>query len=364
MHVVPSHYTVVDYCKAMIREDIIVNRTYQRSRKVWPEAARSFLIETVLLNYRMPKFYLYEKVDLRTRKAHREIVDGQQRSQAILDFYNGNLRLSRSSDIPEFAGKVYSELDDEDKHCFLAYDISADVFVSATDEDIRETFRRINSYMAPLNAEEKRHCMYQGELKWFAYRLSKSYARNLADIGVFRESQLARMADVKLYSEIIHAIRNGITLTVARDLNRLYSDLDRNFPEAEQNEIEQNFRKTMNFLLRLEEIHEGPLMKPYNFYSLFLAAWHVRNPIHVIEETRVKKGTDFMSIYKPPMPYSFNQNTVVSNLIDLAEAFEEGEDHTGGFKEFVKATLSKTNSRENRATRFKWFCRALQPGRL
>jgi len=108
-----TNYTIADYCAAMLRKEIIVNRDYQRSDKVWPPAARSFLIETILLNYSMPKLSLYQVTDVRSRKTYKEIVDGQQRSITILDFYNDKLRLSKLSGIPEAAGKLYSQLDSD-----------------------------------------------------------------------------------------------------------------------------------------------------------------------------------------------------------------------------------------------------------
>jgi hypothetical protein len=50
MQVTPSKFTVAEYCQQMAENKIIVNREYQRSDKVWPPAAWSYLIETVLLN--------------------------------------------------------------------------------------------------------------------------------------------------------------------------------------------------------------------------------------------------------------------------------------------------------------------------
>ncbi len=377
MRAVPTNYTIAQYCKDMKDKDIIVNYQYQRSHQVWPEAARSFLIETILLDYRVPKLYLYQKTDLKSRKTHMEIVDGQQRSRAILDFYNDKLKLPKSSDEPEFAGKLYSELPEEYQRRFLDYSISADIFVSATDEEIRETFRRINSYMVPLNYEETRHAVYQGEFKWFIYRLSKTYEKNLYDMRVFTETNFIRMLDTKLYSEIIHAILYGINLIVAKELDALYDELDKSFPE--EKEIEKRFEETMDFLLDLKEIHSTSLMKPYNFYCLFLAVSHIKMPIRVDRKIPGKGGRkdppkkwqipDFVSIYEPPRHYEYNRGIVVTNLSALAEAVEVAkdrdlEDYEGRFDEFVKATQKGTNSRANRTTRFKWFCRALQPEQL
>ena len=77
------------------RKEIRVNRNYQRSEKVWPPAAKSFLIETILLGYPVPKLSLYQITDLKTRRTVKEIVDGQQRTLTIKAFFDNRLRLRR-----------------------------------------------------------------------------------------------------------------------------------------------------------------------------------------------------------------------------------------------------------------------------
>jgi hypothetical protein len=349
MHITSTNYTVADYCQAMERKEIQVNRDYQRSARVWPPISRSFLIETILLNYPIPKLSLFQVTDIKSRKTYKEIVDGQQRSRAVLDFYNDRFRLSRSSEIGEVAGKLYSELDEEYQHRFLDYSLSADLFVSATPAEIREVFRRINSYTVPLNPEEKRHSIYQGEFKWFIYELSKTYDQNFIDIGLFGQKQLIRMADAKLFTEIIHAFLHGITKTDARKLDNLYKSHERDF--SKKAELEKRIDRAINFVLSLEEIHQSPLVKPYNFYSLILAVSHIMNPVD-----------GFKSIYEPPIPNLLDRNFVLSNFTKLAEALENPDAFGDkAFKEFVLATLSDTNGQQNRQTRFKWFCKALEP---
>jgi hypothetical protein len=114
---------------------------------------------------------------------------------------------------------------------FLNYALTADLFVGATPEDIREMFRRMNSYTVPLNAEEKRHSEFQGEFKWFVYRLSQKYAQTLENIGAFSERALARMQDARLMTEFCYGGIYGIETTKASDLRRLYSERDKTFPE-------------------------------------------------------------------------------------------------------------------------------------
>jgi len=92
---VATQFTVADYCKGMTRNEIIVNKDYQRSDKVWPSAARSYLIETILKGFPVPKLYLYQITDVKSRETHKEIVDGQQRSMAILGFYKDEFKIGK-----------------------------------------------------------------------------------------------------------------------------------------------------------------------------------------------------------------------------------------------------------------------------
>ena len=85
MFTVQSPMTVADYCAGLDRGELQVNQLYQRSDKVWPPAARSFLIETIILGYPLPKIFLFQKTDLKSKKTVKEIVDGQQRTRADQD---------------------------------------------------------------------------------------------------------------------------------------------------------------------------------------------------------------------------------------------------------------------------------------
>jgi hypothetical protein len=121
MEVIPAAYSVAEYCQQMARREIRVNQEYQRSDKVWPPPARSFLIETMLLGYPMPKLSLHQVTDVRSRTSTKEVVDGQQRSKAIFGYFNDEFRLSRSLELEDIRGKRFSDLDEEYQHKFLDY---------------------------------------------------------------------------------------------------------------------------------------------------------------------------------------------------------------------------------------------------
>ena len=346
MDVSITQFTVADFCKALSQNEIRVNHDYQRSSQVWPKAARSFLIETILLGYPMPKLYLHQITDVKSKRTIKEIVDGQQRSMAILAFYSNELSMVSSALPSNAAGKKFEELDDELKQKFLDYSVTVDLFIGANKEEIREIFRRMNSYTVPLNAEEKRHSKYQGHFKWFIYRLTKKYAQTLEDMGVFTEKALNRMADAKLLAEFTHALLNGITTTNDKDLARLYEDHDAKFDE--QADLERRIAGALDTVIDYRELFGGPLMKSYQLYALLLALAHARHPIQQLKST-----------YPMTSPVRLDRTRVVEDLGRLAAALDDPASAPRKLQAFVAAGESKTNVADQRKARFRWFCRAL-----
>jgi hypothetical protein len=342
MQVLSTSFTVTEYCDQMKAGSIIVNREYQRSPKVWPPSARSYLIDTILSGYPMPKLALYQKTDLKSRKTIKEIVDGQQRSQTILDFYQDTLRLSGKGD---FSGNKYSTLDPEVQKRFLEYSIGVDLFVGATEPEIRQAFRRINSYTVPLNPQEKRHATFQGALKWFIVNISERYSQALKEMGVFNERQLSRMSDAALLTDIVYTIDRGIESASEQKLDGYYKAYDEEFDDVLHGRFVDG---AFGHVMRWKDIHRGPLMTAYNFYSLILAIVHVtQGPIDTLTNH-----------YQLEAPMSISDDNVLPNLGLLAAALESPQD-AGALAPFHAAGEKATNRVTQRIDRFTWFCRAL-----
>ena len=177
-----------DFLDLFDANDIRINRRYQRSGKVWPLNAKSYLVETVLLNLVLPRLMLHEVPSRRGVPSYTDIVDGQQRTVALSSFRRNEFRLSAVVDRPSLRNKRYSTLDPADRQAFDDYFLRIDRFRNATEEDIRDVFRRINSYTVPLNPEGQRHTRkFQGEFKWFINRQMEQHATLLGD---FRASCL------------------------------------------------------------------------------------------------------------------------------------------------------------------------------
>jgi hypothetical protein len=324
---------------------IRINKRYQRSGKVWPLNAKSYLVETTILGFALPRLMLHQVAGRRGASSYIDIVDGQQRTAALLAFRQDSFRLSAVVDRDGLRGKRYSTLEPADRAAFDSYVLRSELFEDATDEDIREVFRRINSYTVPLNPEEQRHAKYQGEFKWFLHRQCEQHSDKLRLSGLLTEKRIDRMADAKLLTEICHAMIQGVTTTDARVLKRLYKEYDPEF------ELDRDFSRRFSVALsRLASWGPLPktLAKPHHGYSLILALLYALEPLPALN--------DLFSRHRDLQP----DGTILRNLTTLAAALdlEEG-DVPDAYLEFFRASDTGTNVRAARETRCRWFYRAL-----
>lgn len=350
-------YTVEDYCGMYVRREVRVNRDYQRSDEVWPRTAQSFLIETILLDFPVPKLFIHQTTDLRTNRPVKEIVDGQQRTRAVVDYFHDEYRLANNVTLYEAAGRSYSELPGDLQERFKNYGLNFDLFVGSTDEEVREVFRRMNSFTVPLNPEEHRHAEFQGEFKWFMRNLSTDYAEAFRAAGVFTQKALVRMQDQKLLTEIAAAYFSGIRTTNKRSLDAVYRNHDQldSFPEDAREDLDRMLRLGLDSFFDLHDLFGTPLAKPHQAYALILALVHLEEGIRTLRD-----------VY-PVGPAMVSEDRRVVNLTRLAEVLEEDPEQAGALRPFVDASAGGgTNVAARRRTRFVWYCRALTdqlPGR-
>jgi hypothetical protein len=353
MDIQSTTINVQDYCAMHERSEVSINSNYQRSDKVWPRPAQSFLIETILLGFPIPKLFLHHKTDIRARSSIKDVVDGQQRTRAIIDYYHDAYRLGRNlTEVPEAAGMTYSELPDLLKAKFLNYGLNFDTFVEATDEQVREVFRRMNSFTVPLNPEEQRHAIYQGPFKWFARNVAADYEDAFIRAGTFSGKQIVRMQDTKLVTEIAAAFFNGITTTNRQQLDRIYRDRNSGESFDEEADLDKRFHAALDLVFSFEELFQTPLLRrTYVVYSFVLAAMHVHKPV-------AKLAAEFDMGQTRPVGHGEQ----LVNLSLLADALEN--DERDDFRDFVVASSEKTNVASQRIIRFQWLCRALTEEQL
>lgn len=148
-----------------VRKNRWINLTpeYQR-RLVWDRKKKSLFIESLLMNIPIPPVFLYE-IDLNRY----EVMDGQQRLNAILEFYEDRLTLTGLQTWSVLNGKKYSDCPPRIQRGLDRRRISASVLVAESikrpeDADIirRTVFERLNTGGQHLTDQELRNSLYSG----------------------------------------------------------------------------------------------------------------------------------------------------------------------------------------------------------
>ena len=149
---------------------LIVNSEYQRG-VVWSKDQQKKLIDSVLRGYALPLFYLhYQQKQVGNMKAESyEIIDGQQRINALYDFREGAIKLydpikdENEARFPQFikneicpwANKDFLGLDTELQKKFDNTELIYAKIETSKEDEARDLFIRLQAGL-PLNAQEKR----------------------------------------------------------------------------------------------------------------------------------------------------------------------------------------------------------------
>lgn len=184
---------------------------YQR-RLRWTNKQKSLLIESLLLNVPVPPVFLYEN-DL----ARYEVMDGQQRLNAIHEFFRNDFALTGLENLKFLHGKRYNQLPPKLKRGLDRASISAIVLLHETQSDERDpslvrryVFQRLNTGGKALNPQEIRNSLYSGPFNDLIVALARLPAFcEVFDIPAYTE------ADEEEYYENPARKRNQFYKTMA-----------------------------------------------------------------------------------------------------------------------------------------------------
>lgn len=147
-----------------------VNQEYQRGQ-VWSRVQQQKLIDSLLRGYPIPLLYFHFKSSSAggLSKQTYEIIDGQQRLEAIYQFVEGAWPLldplvdDKKAKFPKFvkeqacpwASKTFSGLLEHQQKQFREIELPVVIVETDNDHEVRDLFVRLQSGL-PLNAEETR----------------------------------------------------------------------------------------------------------------------------------------------------------------------------------------------------------------
>ncbi len=320
-----------------------VNYDYQRSGSIWPVRARSFLVETILLGMPIPRV-LVNCLSEAPPPHQWDIIDGQQRCFSLRQFRAGKFALSSDVDDQRLVGKRFDELSARLQEKFNSYQVPIDEYSNYTPAQIRQVFRRLNFYTAPLVPAEQRHAQFSGELGRFVEDQAKQWKPLFLSLGVFSRKNIDRKAHEQLMAEVVDAMANGISTPTAKTLRVFYKAFDSQFPSS------RNFRRRLDAARELVA-QVGPmqpiaLSKHYQMFALMLAS------IHSISEL-----TSLTADLGPQAPQRADSQ-VAHSLDMMGRAINEKQEH-GRYAQFWAASHEKTNTRENRLKRCQYYFEAL-----
>lgn len=180
----PDDLKVRDLLDLKTQQMLVVNPEYQRG-SVWTQAQKKKLIDSVLRGYPIPLIYLHHITQAAGKLVSQryEVIDGQQRINALSDFFEGAFKLfdpdkdAAEARFPDFikrrpcpwARRAFHDLDDEIKKAFLDTPLRIVRIETDDSNEARDLFVRLQSGM-PLNSQEKRDA-WPGQFTDFILRL-------------------------------------------------------------------------------------------------------------------------------------------------------------------------------------------------
>lgn len=343
----PESYPIADFLKWQRDKQLKLDPDFQRGA-VWPRHVQVYLIDSILRGMPIPKVLFRTVIDRHTQQVVRDVVDGQQRLRAIIDFANDDLRLGRRTE--EFAGMVYTELPSEYQDKFLSYKLTTEQLINASDEDVIEIFVRMNTYSVALNAQELRNAKYGGPFKSSVLE-TVSQLSSFWSHSILNPRQRVRMADAQLVAEMFGIVLKGVTDGGQPRIESLYREFDKRFEEQAQ--AESQIVEVCQFISQklLQGLEAEHVVSPPNILLLFAAVAHVKFGI--------PQGQLEEEAMRPPLDPLEDIRLIRENLSVIESVLSNDAPRGTDWTEFWTASKSSTQRIASRKVRFQVYLRAL-----
>lgn len=305
------------------QDELDLNPWYQR-RSVWNDSQKSYLINTLFERKPIPALYIRHSIDLEKGKSIKEVVDGQQRTRAILEFINNKFTaLHAESGIR----LKYEKLSKAQKETFLLTPIPVGFLQGATDKDVIDIFARINSNAKTLNAQEKRNATYSGSFKQLCTGEAIERLEFWRNYEIFSANDIARMNEVQFMSDVIINLKDGLTSYSSPKLDKYYKKYDLEFDDEKS--IQNRLNKVFDVIININPsaIKETIFKRPPLFFSLLIIVDQLTN----ISSEKIENGL-------------FEIDAIFNSDVPIAERKKEDI-------EFYNASSSTTQGIEQRRTR-------------
>lgn len=338
----PQTFSIAEFLKWHDDGELKLNPKFQRG-SVWTAQARTYLIDSILRGYPIPKLLLRTSIDRDSRRTVRDVVDGQQRLRTIIDFSAGKFALGPKA--KDLRGLRYGDLTDEQKDEFLAYKLTCEQLINASDEDVLEVFVRINSYAVPVSEAELRNARFDNE---FTDTVKEIVANTtIWNLGVVSARDRVRMVDQSMIGELLAFMDRGVADGGETDITRYFSTV-RARERSEIPGVDELPRILDRAETYLEPLAREPIAQRPHFLMLAAALMHSEGllPEGRLDFAKVPRNVDVADV-----------EDVQASLAALNEAL--ASDEAGGKLEAFREARATTQRMRSRQVRFEHFVRAL-----
>lgn len=239
-----SPHSIYELMRKYKDERLIVNPEFQRSKVVWKPEQKSKFIESVILNFPLPPFYVSE-----TREGKYIIVDGLQRTTALHEFMEDVFRLKGLEALRDLNNKNFSDLKKmsgayqtkiEDKKIML-YVLRPSVPM----EVVYDLFNRVNTGGTALERQEVRNCIFIGKATKLLKELAESdFFKQAIDNGISPNRMKDREAVLRYIAFQIFDFQNDYEGDMSAFLEKVMRTINK-MSDDEIISLKKNFYRVM-----------------------------------------------------------------------------------------------------------------------
>jgi hypothetical protein len=225
-------WTVEELLDTYERQQLNLSPPYQRN-PIWSKKAQRKLIDSIMQGFPLPTFFIYQRA-----KNQFEMVDGQQRTRALLAYKN-TTELDESGDNKNFKTKA-----------FPAYPLAVTLIEEVeAGEYVEEFYDRVNSEGLRLNRPETLKAKFFNTR--FLDLVEKLTASDEFDnLELIPSNSQKRMQDRDLVEELVALLLYGVT-DKKNQVDKIYeSDISK----EDARKVSEIFKKVFKHLNRFNKI--------------------------------------------------------------------------------------------------------------
>ncbi len=308
-----------------IRTGKLIPDAYFQRNLVWRDIHNKDFIKTILLGYPFPQIFISRgKVDVDKMVTISCIVDGQQRTHAIISFVDGEYDVD---------GRYFSDLNEDEKAAFLKYDIAIiELDLDNNDPQVKEIFQRINRTSNSLTAIEKMASAYatsdfmltakhlcdeiditatssEEEFKedpniptyfysWAKKNKPTTFQKLILEKGIFTPREISRKNHLMHVLNIISTSIGGFYDRNGKSISNI-NDRAVDFIPDPATKIVSNLNKVAEIINKLKFSKKSIYLSKTGFFSLCVALYSYIDVIDKINTSKLKLNLEQFELNQP-----------------------------------------------------------------